>query len=111
MRQPPPRVKRREMDGRRDSEVLAELPSLRDPVPRASAQIDDLRHHQGEVPRVECRTVILSALENIVHEVVQQREREAQRGETAAYLVNRERESALRTAVRAWLDSVEAADA
>ena len=115
--------KRRGMDGRRGSEaVLTEVPSLRDPaMPRASAQIDDqLRNHQpqlqGEVPRIECRTVVLSALENIVHEVVQQREREAQRGDggsengSSLANVNRERESALRTAVRSWLDSVEAAE-
>ena len=44
------------------------------------------------------------------------REREAQRGDggsengSSLANVNRERESALRTAVRSWLDSVEAAE-
>lgn len=90
--------KRRE--GRRDSEA-SEAPSPRSPRP--SAQIDF-----REVPRVECKTVVLSALENIVQEVVQQREKESQRND---YTANRERESALRVAVRGWLDSVEANDA
>ncbi|KAK7751575.1 hypothetical protein SLS62_006525 [Diatrype stigma] len=89
--------KRRE--GRRGSEA-SDMLSPREPRP--SAQID---FH--EVPRIECKTVILSALENIVQEVVQQRDKEGQRNE---YLASREKESALRTAVRGWLESVEAGD-
>lgn len=89
--------KRRE--DRRDS-AASEAPSPRDARP--SAQLD---FH--EVPRVECKTVVLSALENIVQEVVQQREKENQRSD---YLANREKESALRVAVRGWLDNVEAND-
>ena len=101
-------VSKRRAEERRGSEV-SEAPSPRDPSlppPRASAQFDP-----REVPRIECKTVILSALENIVHEVVQQRERDSQRGETNnTHQANREKESALRTAVRVWLDNVEAAD-
>lgn len=62
-----------------------------------------------EVPRGECKTVVLSALESIARDVAQSREEGddlvrttpgAQRG--------RENESVLREAVRAWVDGVEA---
>ncbi|RYP34206.1 hypothetical protein DL766_003107 [Monosporascus sp. MC13-8B] len=91
--------KRRE--GRRGSEA-SEAPSPRELRP--SAQIDF-----REVPRVECKTVILSSLENIVHEVVQQREKENQHNK-GTHRTSREKESALRGAIRAWLETVEAGD-
>ena len=60
---------------------------------------------QGEVPRGECKTVVLSALEEIVREVINAKHRE---GEPSAE--TREKESALRGAVRLWLESVELGD-
>ncbi|KAI1430269.1 hypothetical protein F5Y12DRAFT_14128 [Xylaria sp. FL1777] len=64
-----------------------------------------------EVPRVECKTVVLSALGSIVQEVVEKREKENQSAyKNISYQVSREKESALRGAVRAWLESVELGD-
>ncbi|GAP84778.2 hypothetical protein SAMD00023353_0800870 [Rosellinia necatrix] len=70
----------------------------------------DVRLDFREVPRVECKTVVLSALGSIVQEVVEKREKESKSCQTTSYQVNREKESALRGAIRAWLDSVELGD-
>ncbi|KAK7748543.1 hypothetical protein SLS53_000563 [Cytospora paraplurivora] len=68
---------------------------------------------QEEVPRGECKTVVLSALENIARDVAQSKEDGEQlAGSTAAarggHAPIREKESVLREAVRAWVDGVEA---
>ncbi|KAK9425532.1 putative Folliculin-interacting protein N-terminal domain-containing protein [Seiridium unicorne] len=64
-----------------------------------------------EVPRAECKTVVLSALENIVQEVVDQREKEGHSPtRKVVYETKREKESVLRSAVRTWLESVEQND-
>lgn len=71
----------------------------------------DMRLDFQEVPRVECKTVVLSALGSIVQEVVDKREKESQGTyQNISYQVSREKESALRGAVRAWLESVEHGD-
>lgn len=71
----------------------------------------DMRLDFQEVPRVECKTVVLSALGNIVQEVVEKREKESQGiGPNIRCQSSREKESALRGAVRAWLESVELGD-
>ncbi|KAI1133715.1 hypothetical protein F5Y10DRAFT_3918 [Nemania abortiva] len=71
----------------------------------------DTRLDFQEVPRVECKTVVLSALGSIVQEVVDQREKESQNAnQDTNYQANREKESALRGAVRGWLESVEFGD-
>ncbi|KAJ8132461.1 hypothetical protein O1611_g1168 [Lasiodiplodia mahajangana] len=71
----------------------------------------DTRLDFQEVPRVECKTVVLSALGGIVQDVVDQREKESQNANhDVNYQANREKESALRGAVRAWLESVESGD-
>ncbi|KAG9240344.1 folliculin-interacting protein N-terminus-domain-containing protein [Calycina marina] len=68
-----------------------------------------------EVPRTECKKMVLTALEEIVRSVVDDREREMD-GEVASPherykgklgATARERESFLREGVRAWLGSVE----
>ncbi|KAI1098307.1 folliculin-interacting protein N-terminus-domain-containing protein [Jackrogersella minutella] len=85
--------------GRRDSEVsqVTEQDST-------TCQLD----FQEEVPRAECKMVVLSALSGIVQDVVDQRERENQAASpTTPYEMNREKESLLRTAVRTWLETVE----
>lgn len=63
-----------------------------------------------EVPRNECKKMVLTALEEIVRSVVDSRERGVQADqEGAAGVIEREREkeSFLREGVRAWLGSVE----
>ncbi|KAI0206380.1 hypothetical protein F4808DRAFT_117545 [Astrocystis sublimbata] len=67
-----------------------------------------VRLESQEVHRFECKTVVLTALGNIVQEVVDKRERESQcTDQDAGYQTNREKESALRGAVRTWLDAVD----
>ncbi|KAI1197980.1 hypothetical protein F5X97DRAFT_166126 [Nemania serpens] len=64
-----------------------------------------------EVPRVECKTVVLSALGSIVQDMVDKREKENQSAnQNGTHRASREKESALRGAVRAWLESVELGD-
>lgn len=62
-----------------------------------------------EVPRGECKTVLLSALEHIAKDVVQRRDGDDERVQSSrGSRRGRERESVLREAVRAWVDGVEA---
>lgn len=78
-----------------------------------------------EVPRSKCKTVLLSALEDIIHDVIGEREQEQEqeeersRGEgregyrrerAAAAFAAREKESPLREAVRSWIESVDLGD-
>lgn len=53
-----------------------------------------------EVPRAQCKTVILSALEEIIQQVIESREQGTGRDE----------ENVLRRAVRTWLESIEQSD-
>ncbi|KAK3294765.1 folliculin-interacting protein N-terminus-domain-containing protein [Chaetomium fimeti] len=55
-----------------------------------------------EVPRSQCKTVLLGALEDIIHDVIGEREQELE-----GSIGNRERESPLREAVRGWIESVD----
>ncbi|EHA47298.1 hypothetical protein MGG_04163 [Pyricularia oryzae 70-15] len=57
-----------------------------------------------EVPRAECKMVILSALEEVIKEVVERRDREHREMDNDEH---REKESELTVAVRGWLESVE----
>ncbi|KAI5862003.1 folliculin-interacting protein N-terminus-domain-containing protein [Durotheca rogersii] len=87
--------------GRRDSEV-SEATEHDIPIYPIDFQ---------EVPRAECKMVVLSALSSIVQEVADQRERESQStNPTGAYETVREKESVLRTAIRTWLENVELGD-
>ncbi|KAI1854041.1 hypothetical protein JX265_003635 [Neoarthrinium moseri] len=91
--------KRRE---RRDSEVSE--PGLPDLSPNQPEAL--------EVPRAECKTVVLSALENIVQNVVDQRERQGRSASgKVTYETSSEKESVLKGAVRTWLEEVELGDA
>ncbi|ORY65114.1 folliculin-interacting protein N-terminus-domain-containing protein [Pseudomassariella vexata] len=63
-----------------------------------------------EVPRAECKTVVLSALGGIVQDVVDQREKQGQTQPTGITYEAIERESALRGAIRNWLETVELGD-
>ncbi|KAI1382632.1 folliculin-interacting protein N-terminus-domain-containing protein [Hypoxylon trugodes] len=87
--------------GRRDSEVSQ--------MTEQETQACQIDFH--EVPRSECKTVVLSALSSIVQEVVDERERENHEANpNTPYKIIRERESILRTAARTWLESVELTD-
>ena len=65
-----------------------------------------------EVPRNECKKMVLTALEEIVRSVVDSRERHAPAdGEDASGVEReREKESFLREGIRAWLGSVESSE-
>lgn len=70
---------------------------------------------QLEVPRGECKMVVLSALETIARDVVQSREDEEEEASRASAATvgaggrgRREKESVLREAVRTWVEGVEA---
>ncbi|KAI1826395.1 hypothetical protein F4861DRAFT_81009 [Xylaria intraflava] len=68
----------------------------------------DARPDFQEVPRAECKTVVLSALGSIVQDVADQRQKESQgASQNVNFQASRDKESALRGAVRAWLESVE----
>ncbi|KAI0158559.1 folliculin-interacting protein N-terminus-domain-containing protein [Pestalotiopsis sp. NC0098] len=61
-----------------------------------------------EVHRAECKTVVLSALENIVQAVVDQRDKDGEStGVKVTYDAKRDKESVLRRAIRTWLETVE----
>ncbi|KAK7998458.1 ABC transporter [Apiospora arundinis] len=90
--------KRRE---RRDSELSDQGNTVAVAVP-SEAQ---------EVPRAECKSVVLGTLEGIVQDVVDQREKEGHSPSSGVrYAPQREKESVLRTAIRGWLDTVELGD-
>ncbi|KAI1395364.1 folliculin-interacting protein N-terminus-domain-containing protein [Hypoxylon fuscum] len=91
-----------ERRGRRDSEISEIAPDQE--VPTFPADFH-------EVPRAECKMVVLSALSSIAQEVLDQRERESQGANQAVpYEMTREKESALRAGIRTWLENVELAD-
>ena len=80
--------------------------------PKSAEQAQAQNTHL-EVPRNECKKLVLSALEEIVRSVVDSREKEGvpstphERYEGKLGATERERESFLREGVRAWLGSVE----
>ena len=80
---------------------------------RSSSESHDasVPEHRLEVPRNECKKMVLSALEEVVRNVVESKEREEndhvpQKDRELA----REKESFLREGVRKWLESVEGLD-
>jgi len=60
-----------------------------------------------EVPRSQCKTVLLSALEDIIQDVIGEREQEQGHEAGSERERERERESPLREAVRGWIESVD----
>ena len=71
-----------------------------------------LGENRLEVPRNECKKMVLTALEEIVRSVIDSRERDAHADDEGAPGLEREREkeSFLREGVRSWLGSVECAE-
>ncbi|KAK0120633.1 hypothetical protein ONS96_010837 [Cadophora gregata f. sp. sojae] len=69
--------------------------------PNSQNKIPAISEHKIEVPRNECKRLVLSALEEIVREVAESRR---ERGDAE---VDMERESFLREGVRSWLSNVE----
>ncbi|KAK8050840.1 hypothetical protein PG993_002225 [Apiospora rasikravindrae] len=99
--------KRRE---RRDSELSSDQQQVNaaDTTAFPTAPMDV---HQ-EVPRAECKAVVLGTLEGIVQDVVDQREKEGHSPSSRVrYAPQKAKESILRTAIRGWLDTVELGDA
>lgn len=91
--------------GRRRSNSEAFEPERSEQTPARDSHL--------EVPRTECKKMVLTALEEIVRSVVDSREKEGapatphERYEGKLGATERERESFLREGVRAWLGSVE----
>ncbi|KAF6830236.1 hypothetical protein CMUS01_07817 [Colletotrichum musicola] len=78
----------------------------------ASTSVDS--HHttripvpSQEVPRDQCKTVVLSALDEIIRDVIEERDHENADANSHG---DRDRESALREAVRVWLDAVDSSE-
>lgn len=63
-----------------------------------------------EVPRSQCRTVVLSSLEDLVLDVIAQRKRESQEDGQETIPVYKEGDSILRQTIRGWLDMLEPSD-
>lgn len=61
-----------------------------------------------EVPRSQCKTVLLTALEDIIHDVIGEGGGEAH-GQGSHGHGDRDRESPLRGAVRGWIESLDLA--
>jgi len=68
-----------------------------------------------EVPRSQCKAVLLSALEEVIREVIEEKEAQRERGgggyeegtRVSALVRGRNTETVLREAVRGWLDGVD----
>ncbi|KAK0715711.1 folliculin-interacting protein N-terminus-domain-containing protein [Lasiosphaeris hirsuta] len=60
-----------------------------------------------EVPRSQCKTVLLSALDEVIRDVIDDREREREHHEECEPGERLPMENVLREAVRGWLDGVE----
>ncbi|GKT93102.1 LOW QUALITY PROTEIN: hypothetical protein Ct61P_10952 [Colletotrichum tofieldiae] len=79
----------------------------------ASVSVDS--HHttripmaSQEVPRDQCKTVVLSALDEIIRDVIEERDHDTP--DATVHAADRDRESTLREAVRVWLDAVESSE-
>ncbi|KAK8091354.1 hypothetical protein PG994_000859 [Apiospora phragmitis] len=96
---------------RRDSE-LSEQSHAEPTAAAAATAAAPTTDVQVEVPRAECKAVVLGTLEGIVQDVVDQREKEGHSPSSRVrYAPQRAKESVLRTAIRGWLDTVELGDA
>lgn len=94
---------------RRESVAAAETLALTAPESEDGRSADTQMPAYQEVPRGECKTVVLSALEHIAKEVVHTRESEEERSQGPRGVRHgRDKESVLREAVRTWVDDVEA---
>ncbi|KAJ0167104.1 hypothetical protein CTA2_4421 [Colletotrichum tanaceti] len=79
----------------------------------ASVSVDS--HHttripvaSQEVPRDQCKTVVLSALDEIIRDVIEERDHDTP--DATLQALDRDRESTLREAVRVWLDAVDSSE-
>ncbi|GJD00709.1 hypothetical protein ColKHC_09534 [Colletotrichum higginsianum] len=61
-----------------------------------------------EVPRDQCKTVVLSALDEIIRDVIEERDHDTP--DATLQALDRDRESTLREAVRVWLDAVDSSE-
>ncbi|TQN72214.1 hypothetical protein CSHISOI_03273 [Colletotrichum shisoi] len=61
-----------------------------------------------EVPRDQCKTVVLSALDEIIRDVIEERDHDTP--DATLQALDRDRESTLREAIRVWLDAVDSSE-
>lgn len=77
-------------------------------MPDTLSEVTQLANPPLDAPRVQCKTVILSTLEDMFREAVDNRDTD-NTGPTGSNL-NRHRQSILRDAVRAWVTSMDAVE-
>ncbi|EGX94767.1 hypothetical protein CCM_03038 [Cordyceps militaris CM01] len=78
--------------------------SSADVTPDSLSETTELANPSVDVPRVQCKTVMLSALEDIIRDVIDQRYEE---GDVPIVTNSRRRPNLLREAVRSWLLNLE----
>ncbi|OAA62314.1 hypothetical protein ISF_05323 [Cordyceps fumosorosea ARSEF 2679] len=75
-----------------------------DITPDSLSETTEMANPPTEMPRVQCKTVMLSALEDIIRDVIDQRDED---GDTHIGTNSRRRPNLLRDAVRSWVSSLE----
>lgn len=75
-----------------------------DTTPDSLSESTEMANPAADVPRVQCKTVMLSALEEIIRDVVDQRDED---GQAPLDVRTRRRPNLLRDAVRAWVSNLE----
>lgn len=83
-----------------------EFSTSADITPDSLSETTEMANPSIDVPRVQCKTVMLSALEDIIREVVDQRDED---GNPCSSSNGRKRSDLLRDAVRSWVSNLEEA--
>lgn len=78
-----------------------------DITPDSLSETTEMAYSSTDVPRVQCKTVMLSALEEIIRDVVDQRDEE---GDVRVSTHARRRPNLLRDAVQSWVSNLETAE-
>lgn len=81
--------------------------SSADITPDSLSETTEMANPSNEVPRVQCKTVMLSALEDIIRDVMDQRDED---GDIPIDTNSRRRPNLLRDAVRTWVSNLEATE-
>ncbi|KAJ3474949.1 hypothetical protein NLG97_g9633 [Lecanicillium saksenae] len=75
-----------------------------DMTPDSLSETTEMANPSIDIPRVQCKTVMLSALEEIIRDVIDQRDED---GDASVGAYSRRRPNLLRDAVRAWVSNLE----
>ncbi|KAJ6783430.1 hypothetical protein PWT90_01677 [Aphanocladium album] len=75
-----------------------------DTTPDSLSETTEMANPSIDIPRVQCKTVMLSALEEIIRDVVDQRDED---GDASVSAHSRRRPNLLRDAVRTWVSNLE----